>query len=639
MPAQRILWLLRRGLGHRYLPLVLAVAAFVIMLPALKTGLITDDLIHRSMLVEPSELPERLHDSGMIPEGSGRLSTVLFTFFGAGRTTSDVKKLKDSGVLPWWTYDGLRASFWRPVTSFTHWLDYRLFPDSPAMMHAHSLIWFAAVVFLVTVLYRRLLGPVWLAGLAALLYLLDENNYVPAMFIANRNVLPALVFGILAVLTHHRWRTTRSLPTAVAAGFFLLCSLLCAEAGIATFAYIFAYAVALDNGSWVRRGLSLVPGFIVIVLWRIIYNALGYGFYGSGMYLDPVLEPLHYAWAVLQRGPVLLMGLWSWQSPDLLCFVNDSVRTQAWLVSVVFLSVVFIILFPLLRTSRLARFWFTAMLLSVLPVCAVIPTGRNLIFVAIAGFALIAQFIGYLLARESWLPKSHLWRAPAWGLCLILLIVHLPMAVAGRIISPKMTSFIFDTMELTAQVGSPEGLENQDLVVVNAPNPLALVFAPFVRAYEGEPLPRATRILAPGFTQVELIRTGEKTVLLKAGDGNLLEIEQQYDLHFVNFFEQFNTLFRSDRFGMRAGQQMVLPRLTVEVVAVDGKGLPTQVSFTFAVSLEDPSLRWLEFNWEDGSYYPFQVPAIGESTHIAGPTPVPFSEAMEYLIETLFTGQ
>jgi hypothetical protein len=60
MPAQRILWLLRRGLGHRYLPLVLAVAAFVIMLAALKAGLITDDLIHRSMLVEPSELPERL---------------------------------------------------------------------------------------------------------------------------------------------------------------------------------------------------------------------------------------------------------------------------------------------------------------------------------------------------------------------------------------------------------------------------------------------------------------------------------------------------------------------------------------------------------------------------------------------------
>ena len=639
MPAQRVLRLLRRGLGHRYLPVVLAVTAFVIMLPALKAGLITDDLIHRAMLVEPSELPERLHDSGMIPARSGRLSTVLSSLFGAGRTDSDVKNLKDSGILPWWTYDNLRASFWRPLTSFTHWLDYRFFADSPAMMHAHSLVWFAAVVFLVTVLYRRLLGPVWLAGLAALLYLLDENNYFPAMLIASRNILLALVFGILAVLAHHRWRTTGSLPTAVAAGFFLLCSLLSAEAGIATFAYLFAYAVALDNTNWVRRGLSLAPGLIMIVLWRVIYNALGYGFYGSGMYLDPVREPLHYAWAVLQRGPVLLMGLWSWQSPDLLCFVNDSVRAQAWLVSVVFLAVVFIILFPLLRTSRVARFWFVAMLLSVLPVCAVTPTSRNLVFVAIAGFALIAQFIGYLLARESWLPKSHLWRAPAWGLCLILLIVHVPMAVAGRIISPKMTSFVIDTMKVTAQVGSPQGLENQDLVVVNAPNPLAFVFEPFARAYEGEPLPRATRILAPGFNRLEIIRTSNRSILLKAGDGNLLQIEQQCDLHFVNFFEQFNALFRGDRFPMRAGEQVALPRLTVEVVAVDGKGLPTQVLFTFAAALEDASLRWVWFDWEDGCYWPFEVPAIGESIEVPGPPPVPFSEAIEYLIKMLFSGQ
>jgi hypothetical protein len=639
MSGRNIMRVLRRGLGHRYLPAVLSVAAFIIMLPALKAGLITDDLMHRSMLVESSELPERFRDTGIIPEGSGKLSTALYRLFGAGRTDRDVKNLKDSGILPWWTYDGLRAFFWRPLTGFTHWLDYRVFPDSPAMMHAHSIVWFAAAIFLVTVLYRRLLGPVWVAGLAALLYLLDENNYFPAMFIANRNVLVALVFGVLAVLAHHRWRTTGSVPTAVAACFFLLCSLLSAEAGIATFAYIFAYAAILDNGSRFRRGLSLAPGLIVIVLWRIVYNALGYGFYGSGMYLDPIQEPLQYAWAVVQRGPVLLMGLWSWQSPDLLCFVNDLVRTQAWVVSVIYLAVVFVILVPLLRTSRLARFWFVAMLLSVLPICAVIPTGRNLLFVAIAGFALIAQFIGYLLAKENWLPKSHLWRAPAWGLCLILLIVHIPVAIAGRIISPKMTSFVLDTMKATAQVGSPQGLENQDLVVVNAPNPLAFAFAPFARAYEGEPLPRVIRILAPGFNRLEIIRTGDRSILLKVEDGNLLEVEQQSELHLVNFFEQFNSLFRSERFGMHAGERIVLPRLTVEVISVDGKGLPTQVLFTFAAALEDGSVCWVWFNWDDGCYHPFEVPAIGEGTEIAGPRPVPFSEAIDYLVKMLFSRQ
>jgi hypothetical protein len=45
------------------------------------------------------------------------------------------------------------------------------------------------------------------------------------------------------------------------------------------------------------------------------------------------------------------------------------------------------------------------------------------------------------------------------------------------------------------------------------------------------------------------------------------------------------------------------------------------------------------FDWEDGCYHPFEVPAIGESTEVAGPRPVPFSEAMDYLIKMLFSRQ
>jgi hypothetical protein len=202
-----------------------------------------------------------------------------------------------------------------------------------------------------------------------------------------------------------------------------------------------------------------------------------------------------------------------------------------------------------------------------------------------------------------------------------------------------MTSFVIDTMKVTAQVGSPQGLENQDLVVVNAPNPIAFVFAPFARAYKGEPLPRAARILAPGFNRLEIIRTGNRSILLEAREGNLLEIEQQSDLHFVNFFEQFNSLFRGERLGMRAGEQVTLPRMAVEVAAVDGRGLPTQVSFKFAAALEDSSLCWVWFDWEAGCYHPFEVPAIGESIQVAGPRPVAFGEAMDYLIKMLFGRQ
>jgi hypothetical protein len=52
----------------------------------------------------------------------------------------------DFGFFPWWTYKGLKAEFLQWLTVQTHRLDYWLWPNSPAAMHAHSLLWFATLV-------------------------------------------------------------------------------------------------------------------------------------------------------------------------------------------------------------------------------------------------------------------------------------------------------------------------------------------------------------------------------------------------------------------------------------------------------------------------------------------------------------
>ena len=144
----------------------------LVMLPALKTGLVADDLMQRSVELRPSQLPARMHETGN-PADSGSLSTVLFDLFGLNRNPQSMALMKNYGTLPWWTPDDLKLSLCRPVAAFTHWLDYRLFPDSPALMHAHNIAWFAVVVFLLTIVYRKLMGAGWAAGLAALLFLLD----------------------------------------------------------------------------------------------------------------------------------------------------------------------------------------------------------------------------------------------------------------------------------------------------------------------------------------------------------------------------------------------------------------------------------------------------------------------------------
>src|SRR5688572_9753374 len=83
----------------------------------------------------------------------GRLD--LFTF-----TTGDAegnRQLMDAGLmLPWWTDERLRIAFFRPLSSLTHWLDERLYPASALSMHLHSLLWFAAMLSAVLLIYRRL---------------------------------------------------------------------------------------------------------------------------------------------------------------------------------------------------------------------------------------------------------------------------------------------------------------------------------------------------------------------------------------------------------------------------------------------------------------------------------------------------
>jgi hypothetical protein len=160
----------KRWLEHRRLPIFLAIGAVLVMLPALKLGLIADDLPQRAVELRPDQLPPRMFETGN-PADSGSFSTVLFDLFGCNRNSQCVAVMKNYGTLPWWTPADLRLSLCRPVAAFTHWMDYRLFPDSPALMHAHNIAWFAAVVFAVTMVYRKLMGTGWAAGLAALLFL------------------------------------------------------------------------------------------------------------------------------------------------------------------------------------------------------------------------------------------------------------------------------------------------------------------------------------------------------------------------------------------------------------------------------------------------------------------------------------
>src|SRR4051794_36367521 len=104
-----------------------------------------DDWFHRAILLEKSWFRDLL----------GSPSEMFRFFHGDPERTG---RLMDVGIYPWWTYPPLKAEFLQALTVLTHRLDYALWPDSPMLMHAHSLIWLGAAVVLTAVFYRRVFG-------------------------------------------------------------------------------------------------------------------------------------------------------------------------------------------------------------------------------------------------------------------------------------------------------------------------------------------------------------------------------------------------------------------------------------------------------------------------------------------------
>lgn len=581
------------------------------MLPALKVGLVADDLVQRAVELRPDQLPAGLQDTGM-PQNSGSLGTVLHDLFPG---ITRMAQAKDYGVLPWWAPDDLRLGLWRPLTAFTHWLDYRLFPDSPALMHAENIACFAAIVFLAAIIYRKLMGAGWAAGLAALLFLLDSNTYFPVMFVANRGFILSLFFGLLCLYEHHQWRSSKSRSALALSALFLALSLFANEGGASTFAFILAYALVLESGSLGRRALTVFPSILVSILWRAVYQHFTSGVAGVGGYIDPANEPFQFAHVVVPRTIVLLGAQISGIAPELLLAVKPSLQPAAVAFYGVMFIVAFVVFLPWLRRDKIATFWFAVMVSAAIPAATVLPLSKNLSFVAVGAYGMIASLINGLASRPPRLPERLRCQIPAWTVCVLLLLAHVPGAIAGRILTVVALDDVFKRLPYFANVGQSPDVEDKNIIVLNDPCTLTLAYMPFYRAYHHLPLPRSARTLVPGGTDFDVRRTDDKTLVIQSRSPNIFSWNDLGPVHHFYAISAGTTAI-----GVPQCKRCSLATLTVEVLESDASGLASRVAFRFVKPLESDDFLWLQWDWSSGSFKPFQPPVVGQSITLLGPS-------------------
>ncbi len=598
MDTERYRCLTGAVLRSRRLPWVAAVLAAVLTLPSLGVGWIVDDHWHRLALTGG-------HDSfgpGVLKSGS---LMELFSFMDGDPARNH--ELMDLGVLPWWSDDELRGAFCRPVTVLTHWLDYRLWPDRAVFMHAQSVLWYAALVGLVGVFYRRTCDAAWVAGLAALLFAMDDGHGTPVGFLANRNALVAGVLGVSALILHDVWRRGGRRIAGILAPVLLAACLFAKESGVSTGGYLLAYAMFLDRGCARERVWSLLPYVGVIVAWRWVWAALGYGISaGVEFYIDPLAEPFRYLCSALQRAPLLLMGQLG-LSADIYLPVQTSFPVALpWVVagSALFVLVVGAVAAPIVWHDRVARFFVSGAVLSLAPACAAFPSDRLLVFVGIGASGVVAVLFGALGDRSRW-PSGRVRRVVTLALCAFLavrLVVVSPAALAVRSAHPMGPRTFMEQFHVHTPMD--ELVAEQSVVIVTAPIVMFAAQLPAIRATQGLPVPKHTRCISPSGAMVTLRRADDRTVVVRPDDGYLAWIGDQ--------------LFRGPTRPLSAGDRVELTDVIITILLLTADGRPAEVAFRFTVPLEDPSLRWLRWDDPTRTFVAFSPPPVGASVRLHG---------------------
>jgi len=572
-------------LGRWWLPRATILLALLLVSPSLGTGPMGDDYMHMARV-----------DSRLHAPGCAYAPLDLFTFVSGDPSQRAV--LLEEGVFGWWMAPDFRMSFWRPLSSLTHVLDHRLWPRSWVLAHAHSMLWFAALLAVLAALYRRFHAP-WVAHLALVLYAVDDARGWVLGWVANRNVLVAATLAFACLIAHDRARRDGWRPGLWLAPALFGAALLGGEAALGVTGYLLAHALFIDSGPLARRLARLWPYATLAVGWLAAYKALGYGTSGGGMYLNPLDEPTAYLRALAERLPVLLAAQVGPGLADAWLALPPAPKVAAYALVLLTLAVFAALLAPLWRRLPACRFWTLGAVLSLPPMCATYPMDRLLVFAGVGAMAAIALICTDWLERGALALLPRVRRAIATCVVLLLVLLHLvlaPLLLPLRVLAVGYLARIGERLE--ASIPTDDTIRGKTLVILSSAAEMT-TFPPWMqRQVSLVPRPRRMRVLASCFAKLHVSRPDATTLRVRPQKGFL-------DNDWLRMVRGLSRPFRP-------GDEVVLSDMRARVRDVTADGRPAEVDFTFSVPLEDPSLLWTRLQ-AGGALAPWSPPAVGES--------------------------
>lgn len=571
-------------LGARRPERLAPLAAALVALPTARLGYMVDDHWHRALL-----------------EGKGRFAALAcgplnaFDFYDG--TDARARVLVESGVSPWWAFEKMRLSLFRPLSSALHALDHLVLRSAVAS-HLLSIAVYALAAWIAALAYRRLFAEggragapraPWVATFAALVWALDHDHGMSVGWIAGRNAVLSGVFGLLAIhLALARTATGAALSALAFAG-----GLAAGEGGVGALGYVAAIELWLASDGWRARAARLAPHGLVLVGWAVLRRRLGYGAYGSGMYTDPLADPAAFARRTVEELPALLgselglPGLDAWgvlPRPAQL----GMVAVSALLLALVGRAAV------AARADRRVAVLSAGAVLAAIPACATLPSTRALVLPSFGAMGVLALLFDD--ARSSDAGGGAPLRAGRRFVWLLGWAHVVVSPLLFQVVAQGMTTYEAQARRFADSLPSDPAAQ---VLVMSVPEPTFTSYALVIRDVRGDVGPGAAFTIASGLYASEVTRESDRVLRVRQPDG---------------FYRRgaMDTLARDPDFPMRVGERIALADVTVEVREVSPSGVPVEIRVELGGALERYRFVW----WEGDRFAPFELPAVGGTRRV-----------------------
>ncbi len=547
----------------------LIAAALWMRWPVLYTGFTVDDYAQLAMI------------EGHYPVPRAPLS--LFTF--SDGSLQENTRLREVGFFPWWSDPELRVSLMRPLASLLMWFDSRTFGHDAFAYHLHSAAWWIAMCVVLWQFLRRV-TPGWASVVAFALILFHPTHTVALGWIANRNALVSTTFVLLGLIAQLRAQRERPRGGWLTAAGCYAVGVLASEYALPTLAYAVVLSLLGPHapprpvhtlGRWALAGITYAG----------LRASLGYGTRNSGMYIDPLREPVSFLIAASQRLPVLMgdavlairSSWWSVGFPWARDWADAGIIPQLWAADLrafrtlqvaaglIACVVYFVVAWRAFRgspePSRELRFFALGVPLTFVPCAASLPESRLMLPALIGWCPLLAHAfvqrsngfgraaIGGLIALTAIVP--------AWtGLPEIRGLPALSNNVRASILSPKLDDVIGD---------------GKHVLLAGAVDPTTTIYIPLVRKLHGRPAPASSQLLIGGWGPLRLTRVSPTALELERLNRGFTPPDE--------YASAFN------RGSLRVGERFRSGMLEAQVLAVH-EGRPMRVRFELGQFLVPP---------------------------------------------------